>query len=75
MDFSKNYIDMCEKAEELQNIWTVTFGDYYLDKSATYRNSLGDSEGGLEMATERKSSYGFPGRISFRIWQAITVSL
>ena len=31
MDFSKHYIEMCRKAEELQALWDPQPGDFYLD--------------------------------------------
>ena len=29
--FSFKYIDMCEKAKEIQDLWKVNVGDYYCD--------------------------------------------
>ena len=46
MDTTKEYIKMCEKADEIQKIWSTDIGDYFFDQSKRilitvdcYRNS------------------------------------
>ncbi|MBF0516764.1 MAG: hypothetical protein HQK97_06545 [Nitrospirae bacterium] len=36
MDFSNAYIGMCEKAVWLQQLWEITYADYYCDRSAVF---------------------------------------
>jgi len=38
MDFSKQYILMCEQAEELQDSWLPTYGDYVVSAQHCLRN-------------------------------------
>jgi len=49
MDFSKEYVMMCEKAKEIDRLWTYVVGDFYYDKSAAYINREGRSEGGVSV--------------------------
>ncbi len=54
MDFSKEYVMMCEKAKEIDRLWTYFVGDFYYDKSSAYISSEGRSEGGVYVVDQKR---------------------
>jgi hypothetical protein len=53
MDFSPEYILMCEKAVFLQHAWTIAYGDFYCDKSAVFATRDGSTDGGISLVDDK----------------------